>query len=384
MRVGTMDLSVPDDARQRRGREDGAPRAAGNRRRWWLLRLSLLVGALLVVLVVLEVGLRILGPSRTLPLFGTSETEFWERRFLKLYDDNEFVYGNGLHVHHPTRGWRPKPNTTVLYDGKRYSINELGQRSTQPYRPQPGRYGVLIVGDSFTFGIDADDEAVWPTILQSRDPALQVVNLGVGGYGLDQMLITLRETIGLYQPELVVVAFVDDDLRRAVLSFRDYSKPKFALTGAGLKLTNTPVPEPADMLRRLKAKYAGSDRSVLLSAVRRLIQSRSSRQTMLEVNRRIVSEMANVAAQAGARFLIVHLAYGTTIASPSAKEDMGEVFLRDFVKDHPIPSLFTGPVFRERGGTWAVNHYQKAEAEVVAEAVQRKIETLRESPRPQP
>jgi hypothetical protein len=376
-----MDLSVPDHTRQTRGREEGAP-AAGDRRRWWLLRLSLLIGALLVVVLVLEVGLRILGPSRALQLLGTSEAEFWERRFLKLYEDNEFVYGNGLHVHHPTRGWTPKPKTAVLYDGKHYSINELGQRSTQPYRPQPGNYRVLIVGDSFTFGIDADDDAVWPSILQRNDPGLEVVNLGVGGYGLDQMLITLRETIGFYRPDLVVLAFVDDDLRRAVLSFRDYGKPRFELAGTGLRLTNTPVPEPAEMLRRLKSKYAASDRSVLLSIVRRLIHSRSNRQTMLEVNRRIVSEMVDDVGRAGARFLVVHLAYGATIASPSAKEDMGEVFLRDFVKDRPVPALFTGPLFRARGGTWAANHYQKAEAEVVAEAVQKKIRALRESPRP--
>ena len=148
---------------------------------------------------------------------------------------------HGTHLPHKTRGWTPKPNISLIKDGYRYTTNNLGHRALEDYTYDNDQYQILIVGDSYTFGVDTDDSCVWPNMLEALDNRLNVINLAVGGYGIDQMYITLRETISFYKPNLVIVAFIGDNIWRAMLDFRDYKKPKFDINGDTLVLTNTPI-----------------------------------------------------------------------------------------------------------------------------------------------
>lgn len=132
----------------------------------------------------------------------------WEDRFLDMMHRDGTIVMAGFHRAHPTRGWTVAPNAHQTVDGFTYTTNERGYRSLRPYTPDPAKYTVLAIGDSFTFGIDTNDAETWPYLLQAKDSRLNVINLGVGGYGIDQMYLTLRETIGEYNPRLVIVAFI--------------------------------------------------------------------------------------------------------------------------------------------------------------------------------
>jgi hypothetical protein len=81
-------------------------------------------------------------------------------------------------------------------------------------------------------------------------PQVEVLNLGVHGYGHDQMLVYLREEGLRYHPDIVIVGFVQDDMERNMLEFRDYAKPRFELVDGALALRNSPVPAPGEMLAR--------------------------------------------------------------------------------------------------------------------------------------
>jgi hypothetical protein len=212
------------------------------------------------------------------------------------------------------------PNARQIVDRFIYTTNERAYRSLRPYTPDPPKYTVLAIGDSFTFGIDTNDAETWPHLLEARDPRLNVINLGVGGHGIDQMDVTLQETIGVYRPDLVIVAFISDDLRRTFLSFRDYKKPRFVLHGDGVLLANVPVGLPDDVAREIKIRRHWLDHSYtfgLLRGFTRLAMGYTVPPATgplppgaKELDTRLFDQMREVSRQHGAEFLLVYLSYG--------------------------------------------------------------------------
>ena len=85
----------------------------------------------------------------------------------------------------------------------------------------------MLLGDSQTFGEEVDDRYTWPNILARERPDLEIINLAVSGYGVDQMYVTFREELDVWKPDVVVLSPMRDDFYRTSLWFRDYSKPWF-------------------------------------------------------------------------------------------------------------------------------------------------------------
>ena len=83
-------------------------------------------------------------------------------------------------------------------------------------------------------------------------PNVEILNLGVHGYGHDQILLKLKDEGIRYKPDIVVMFFVEENMKRSTLRFRDYAKPKYILKGGTLELTNVPVPSPAEIIRKQK------------------------------------------------------------------------------------------------------------------------------------
>jgi len=154
-------------------------------------------------------------------------------------------------THSPELGWELKPNLRA--DG--LTSNSKGLRGTREYDAEPpeGVRRVLCVGDSFMFGENLGDEETLPAQLETvlnRDGRWEVLNLGVHGYGTDQQWLRLKHVGFEYTAHVVVLGFFEDNLRRNIMSFRDYAKPYFELVEGGLVLRNTPVPSPEELLSR--------------------------------------------------------------------------------------------------------------------------------------
>ena len=129
--------------------------------------------------------------------------------------------------------------------------NQRGMRGEREYAlaRTPGVARIVTVGDSFTFGDDVDDDQTFSAQLERALSATEVLNLGVHGYGHDQMLIRLERDGLPYAPDIVVLGVVDADQERSIMTFRDYAKPRFELHDGRLARTNVPVPPPAAYLR---------------------------------------------------------------------------------------------------------------------------------------
>lgn len=146
---------------------------------------------------------------------------------------------------HPVLGWVPKPNTHITIDqGKKITINSAGFRTTKEYSQLKQRdRRITMLGDSFSFGDCVGDDDTYSSFLEKILSSTEVLNFGVQGYGIDQMLLRLPYALS-FNPDVVIVSFINDDLPRVMLSFRDYQKPKFIFTNGKLTLTNTPLVPP--------------------------------------------------------------------------------------------------------------------------------------------
>jgi len=173
----------------------------------------------------------------------------WVHEHQKFGFDAHYTFDS----YDPSKGWRSKPNLrdVKVFDNKILNTNSKGLRGKKdfPYTKTKQTLRILILGDSFTFGDEVSDDETYSYYLQQMLPHTEVINMGVHGYGHDQMLILLREEGVKYEPDIVILGFLPLDMSRNLLAFRDFAKPRFVLKGGELKLTGVPVPRPEDILR---------------------------------------------------------------------------------------------------------------------------------------
>lgn len=122
----------------------------------------------------------------------------------------------------PELGWSYIPNrsATQEFGHERRKVtmyfDDLGLRvaSTRDHA-DPAAPTVLFVGDSFTFGHGVTYEESFIGQIRSRpDFPLQVINLGVQGYGTDQALLLLKRQFQKFKVKAVVYCFISLQVER--------------------------------------------------------------------------------------------------------------------------------------------------------------------------
>ena len=182
---------------------------------------------------------------------GTLETAarlwHWEGRFENfLMGEIHWVREAFPAQYHLQLGWIPRPGSwsgkalrdkqvTILADG----IRSNGQEELT--KNLPGSPLILAVGNSFTFGAEVSDSEAWPAVLE-RLLGKRVINGGVFGYGLDQSFLRAEALIDTYEPDILILSLIADNIRRCELSQRSGSrKPYFQIRNGRLQLHNQPV-----------------------------------------------------------------------------------------------------------------------------------------------
>ena len=116
-----------------------------------------------------------------------------------------------------TRGYALRPNAEGWYrkEGEAYvSINSDGLRDREHSLVKPrDSFRIAVLGDSYPEALSVRmEEAFWSVMqskLQECAPAprkIEVLNFGISGYGTAQELLTLREQVWKYSPDLVILA----------------------------------------------------------------------------------------------------------------------------------------------------------------------------------
>ncbi len=150
---------------------------------------------------------------RMFPQFLSEEAQLrlhWEE--LGETDD-----AHSMTVSDPRLGYLVRPHFTgqISRGDFRYTFHtdEHGFRNPSPW---PKQADIVVVGDSLVFGDGANDDQAWPRLVAEALPGIDVINLGVSGFGPQQYLRVL-EAFGLdLHPKLVLfMLFSGNDLKDA-------------------------------------------------------------------------------------------------------------------------------------------------------------------------
>jgi len=340
--------------------------------RWWarLLAISLVCFALL------EITSRIFFRYYS-PITGHNTTATWRIAWTnRAHNGTAPELPLPLEMFDPLLGWKNRPsfrNTGPLFDADRVTTNSNGARGSTDYPyHRTDKKRIVVVGDSFAFGQEVNDEETYAAVLGSSSRDTEVINLGVIGYGIDQMLLTVKGEALKYSPDLIIVAFISDDIERSLVSFRDFAKPLFVFDRSGrLALVGTPVPPPAVWIANEPWKSKALDTlEILHSDLRRLAGAR--RAEAFRLTWMLLKEMARVAGEAHTNILFVFEPSDTEIVLDDrpdlvAKDSeayesnrayfasrvrgiarFGEKLFVDFTEQERVASLNLAPVFRKR------------------------------------
>ncbi|TFG94363.1 MAG: SGNH/GDSL hydrolase family protein, partial [Myxococcales bacterium] len=180
------------------------------------------------------------------------------RRIPRIVQGREQYY-----PHDPLLGWTAKPGGNT----RLYRANAQGMRADREYAPFPpaGVLRIAAFGDSFVQGNEVANPDAWPALLEGLRPGLEVLNFGVGAYGVDQSLLRYLRDGARFRPHVVVIGFMTENLHRHVNRFRPFysprpyspwAKPRFALQGQGLVLVPNPLPRRRDYASLLRDEEA--------------------------------------------------------------------------------------------------------------------------------
>jgi hypothetical protein len=130
----------------------------------------------------------------------------------------------GLFVAAPQTGYALAPNFSGIYwkGGRAFSVrtNAQGFRDARDFAVRSAARRVLVVGDSFVFGMPVEGGETFVTQIEDRlngvaaSAAWQVLNAGVPGYGTRQEALVLGRLLPMTAPTAVVLAlYVGNDIQ---------------------------------------------------------------------------------------------------------------------------------------------------------------------------
>ena len=144
-------------------------------------------------------------------------------------------------------GWINLPNLDIpdMYgQGDFFTTNSQRYRASYDFsREVPdGKIRIICSGDSFTLGFGVDDDHTWCHLLTEVDKGLETVNMGQGGYGVDQAYLWYKRDEKKLEHDIVIFAFITGDfLRMQSDTFIGYGKPYLTIKDGELLQENFPV-----------------------------------------------------------------------------------------------------------------------------------------------
>ena len=146
--------------------------------------------SIIVFLIAAEILLAIINPQPyQYPTLKFSE------KYKKIYHPNVIIKD-----HNP-------PETRY------YSTNELGfRKSSCTLSKENEKPNIVLLGDSFTFGIGVNDGFEFASIMADKlKQDYNVINFGVGGWGLTQEIRVFYEIAQFFEPEIAIIFFCNND-----------------------------------------------------------------------------------------------------------------------------------------------------------------------------
>ena len=220
-----------------------------------------------------------------------------------------------------TLGWVTRPNVSLpnLYGpGAHLRTNSQGFRADHDFtREVPaGKTRIICSGDSFTLGFGVSNDQAWCQRLAVIDPRLETVNMGQGGYGLDQAYLWYKRAGVALDHQAQLLSFITEDFKRIESDrFIGYGKPMLGLRGDSIFVRNRPVPVTSAFTRwRARKGHALTNLSIV-QLVQRVfhigeepadsVTARDARAR--QVARRIFADLDRINREKNSRLVLVYL-----------------------------------------------------------------------------
>lgn len=165
----------------------------------------LLAVSVLLVLVGIEVALTLFYPTEYLKVPDRTSDSF----FKTVVHQRSAVPGLSFEL---------APNRRKKFKGIWVRTNSLGMRDAEPLPIESDAVSrIVVLGDSFTFGLGVDGDSTYPTVLEqrlndgAREKRFEVLNLGVSGYNTQDEAAVLEHKGLPWRPDLVVLSYALND-----------------------------------------------------------------------------------------------------------------------------------------------------------------------------
>ncbi len=131
----------------------------------------------------------------------------------------DFPLGVAGYIGDKECGWVLEPGPQQSFEDPSVYENILpnGMRRARKEEHTGRPYRVLMIGDSYTFGVGVRDEDTYVWKLNELMPNVEFDNGAVGGYGPHQALMLLRRLIQRKRYDLVIYAAIPDHLNRCTM-----------------------------------------------------------------------------------------------------------------------------------------------------------------------
>ncbi len=134
---------------------------------------------------------------------------------------------NQIHRASPAFAWELIPKSSGVGKlGEIYNINSAGFRDVEHSTiKKPGVARIMVIGDSFTFGMGVNLEDTYPKKLEKflnrAHIPCEVINCGVIGYNMWQHYEMLKGKVLPNNPDLVILGLFEDDIGASVRPYKD-------------------------------------------------------------------------------------------------------------------------------------------------------------------
>ncbi len=164
-------------------------------------------------------------------------TQHYQRSFVERYSSK---WSRG--EYDPYLGWDKN-----IQNGRIRKHNSLSENDNKDV------YKIVTIGDSFTYGSEVGPNETYSFYMQNILGNCNVLNMGVGGYGIDQAVLKYLKYGKLHDPKLVILGIHPADYIRSSVPFFGFSKPIFKKNSKGkIELSNINISSPEEVYDELK------------------------------------------------------------------------------------------------------------------------------------
>jgi hypothetical protein len=204
-------------------------------------------------------------------------------------------------------GWVPIPNSrSVVTNARTIHVqhNSIGLRDDE--FSLDDRPTIMVVGDSFVWGLDAEADERFTELLKASIPNAKILAAGVSGYGTDQEFLLMQRLWPRVRPAVVVLIFCtqNDRLDNSTnIRYEGYQKPYFTTAPDGsLVLRGQPV--PVSRLQYIKEYWLVRNLWLARLATEIYLKLRHPVLFVLDPTEQLVGKMRAFVEANGATFLV--------------------------------------------------------------------------------